>query len=89
MAGLATLGTAYFAGIVRKALAGRARARKKSAFAEMLAFIAVAIAFLTGVFWFLQAGYFLPVAVCYGIVALLLPTVILFVPEARQEEVNE
>lgn len=85
LAGLATPGPAYFTGIVRKALAGA----RKAALAEALTFMAVAIAFLTGVHWFLQAGYFLPVAVGYGIIALLLPTVILFVPEARHGEVNE
>lgn len=89
LAGLATPDTIYFAGIARKALAGSTRARKKPAFIEALAFIVAAIAFLTGVLWFLQAGYFLPVAVCYGSVALLLPTVILFVPEIQRGEVNE
>lgn len=85
LAGLATPDTAYFAGIARKTPV----AAKKTALMEAPAFIAVAIAFLTGILWVLQAGYFVPVAFFYGIVALFLPTVILFVPEARQEEVNE
>ena len=89
LAGLPTPNTAYFAGLVRKGLSGRERARKGSALIETLAFIAVAIAYLSCVLWFLQSGYFLPVAVYYGIVALFLPTVILFVPEVRQREVNE
>jgi hypothetical protein len=89
LAGLPTPNNAYFAGIAREALAGRESARKGSAFIEAMTFIAVAIAYFSSVLWFLQAGYFLPVAVYYGIVALCLPTVILFVPEVRQREVNE
>ncbi|NLZ44335.1 MAG: hypothetical protein GX894_05710 [Clostridia bacterium] len=89
LSGLPTPNMAYFAGLAREGLAGRESARKRPTSIEAVAFIAVAIAYLSSVLWFLQAGYFLPVVVCYCTVALFLPTVILFVPEARQREVNE
>lgn len=85
LAGLDIPNTAYFAGIVRK---GRAAA-KKAAFVETLAFTGTAITFLAGILWFLQAGYIIPVAVFYGIATLFLPTVLLFVPEVRREEVSK
>lgn len=75
----------YFAELARDTMA----ATKRMEVAETFSFVAIALTFLTGVGYALQAGYLQPVALFFGVASLFLPTVILFVSGARREEVNE
>lgn len=53
---------------------------------EILSFSIIAVSFLTLIGYLIFSGYFLPVALFYSAITLLLPVVILFVPEAQQKE---